>query len=143
MLRFSDQTLIEGHGSYHGVCEIMKKESSGDWMLESDTTVITPIISFDYRLHLWKNGEIYIMDTNHPTRIDVPDDDLRELQKWCEDNGWKKPTIHKSLLEDRLSFDFWMRMYQAGIVKSDLLSRRDADDMRRMSEITEEEDEEF
>ncbi len=135
MIEFSDPTVIEGHGNYLLIKEIM---NASQWMLETNATVIEQDMIGNYVLHLWENGTVMIMSTDHPTVIDAPDSDLRRLREWCEINGWKLPSISNYLIDDQQGFDFWLRMYQSGIIHNDKLQKHDDDDMKRLSDVNKE-----
>ncbi len=142
MIEFSDITLRESFGNFLVTKEIMESEGPPSWMLETEASVVTPSISSQYTLHLWQDGIVCIMGTNRPLTVEVPDDDLRLLKEWCTSNGWKSLTVHKYSLEDPQHFDFWMRMYYAGIVNSEVLEKHDNQEMSRMKEAYERELEE-
>lgn len=139
MITFSDKTMIEGSGNYRLIRDIMNQEGPSVWMIRSSVTVNTPIISSDSVVHIWHDGKIDIMETSHPFISDVPDDDLRELNKWCRQHGWKL-SVNNRLISDRKELEFWLRMYYAGIVNSDMLKKHDEDEMNRMNIEPEEED---
>ena len=89
------------------------------------------------------------MQTTHPPRIDLPDQDLRELREWTETNGWSIPWIRdegmESLVSNPQGFDFWLQTYRCGLIQSDVLRQYDENEMQRMTEsvVEEEEDEHF
>ncbi len=82
------------------------------------------------------------METDHPPVLDIPDDDIRGLHDWSKERNWKGLFIDKNLLTDPRSFDFWMRMYRAGLVHSDILQRHDDDEMVRLAKALSDEEEE-
>lgn len=149
MIYFSDRTINECEGHYPSIVALMRDdENLFDWMLKSSATVVpTDLLgqmgaSFDYQLHFWSNGNVVIMNTNHPVVVDVPDDDLRELRKWCDDHGWKKLKVHHLLTEDSQGFQFWMRMYIAGLVFSEVLVKHEEADMERLLKAAQSEEDE-
>ena len=80
MIYFSDRTLNECEGHYLSIIALMRdQEGLFDWMLKTSATVVpTDLLgqlgaSFDFQLHLWSNGDVVIMNTNHPTVVDVPE----------------------------------------------------------------------
>jgi len=135
MILLSDATLIESEGNYIATKNIMSQETGRVWMLETDATVETAMITSTYLLHMWKNGDMYIMKTDRPFLIELPDDDIRELSEWCSEHGWGVPIIHDRLLDDARGFDFWMRIYRAGIVSAPLLVKYEEEEMSRFDEI--------
>lgn len=140
MIYFSDITITETQGHYNTISTLMKQEASDEWMLRSRATVVPKDLlektgmSTNHILHFWFDGRVEIIDTDHPAVLDAPDDDIRELKNWCEDNGWKQISINKRLLEDPKSWEFWLRMYRAGIIQSDVLHTHDENEMMRLSE---------
>ena len=134
MIEFSDLTLREGHGNYLQVKEIMEKEGPPVWMLSSEASVVTPTIASTFILRFWNNGTVYIAGTTHPITMEAPDDDLRCLKEWCELNGWQIPIVKKDLLDSPLEFDFWMRIFYIGLIKSDVLEKHEEANMDRMNE---------
>jgi hypothetical protein len=67
----------------------------------------------------------------HPLTLDVPDDDLRGLKEWCVERGWSHLTVPNSSLESQAGFDFWYRMYNAGIIEHEMLVDHDREHTRR------------
>lgn len=145
MIRFSDLTINQAQGSFKKVCELMTEDigPSNKWMIRSDATIITDVITSNFRLHLWGDGRVYIKETTHPFVNSVPDDDLRELREWCEVNGWGCPKVDGRLVADARAFDFWLNKYRAALIDSDDFRKFEEDEMKRMSEATEEKDEDF
>jgi hypothetical protein len=133
MIEFTDFTLREGNGDYQEVARLMSEDTFGqDWMLRSEAFISTPFIASKFVLHLWKNGNVVIQNTDRPLRIDIADDDLRELSQWCEVNGWKELQVDKRLLDDRVGFECWHRAFIAGIIKSDTLQKKEDEEMERL-----------
>ena len=131
---FSDMTINEGLGDYVAVgCLMSKDVGEKDWMLRTDATVSCNDVTMNYLLHFWKNGQVYIMKTDRPISLKVPDDDLRYLSEWCVSHGWKRMIADKNLLRDPIGFDFWLRMYQAGIAQAEELEKHDSEEMERLS----------
>src|SRR3990167_3138570 len=100
------------------------EENLFTWMLRSVATVASrdmlgrESIVCDFMLHFWDNGDVYIMSTNHPVLGDTPEDDVRDLKKWCDDHGWKRLCVNPLLLQDPTSWQFWMRMFISSLVYS-------------------------
>lgn len=146
MIKFTDRTIHECHGDYRTVLSVMRDEDgSFEWMLDSIATVTShdilgrvSVVS-NFTLHFWFSGDVIIMNTTHPLILEVPDDDVRELSKWCRDCGWKRLCIHPLQIESREGFDFWMRMYSAGLVHSDQLEQYEAGEISRLSNFDMEE----
>lgn len=132
MIEFSDQTIIECQGSFNCVSEKMYPET---WMIESKCLIKCDFVVAYYILHLWSDGKVVIIETEHPPVTDVSDDDLRELRQWCSSNGWQDLFIHSNLLQDARHFEFWLRMYRSGIVNNDMLKKHDEEEMLRFSKI--------
>jgi len=144
MIQFSDFTINDTDGHYATICAKMRdEEHQFTWMLRSNATVSVtnllgqPAFSCSYVLHLWHDGKVVIMLTDHPTNIDIPDNDIRELKSWCDNHGWRTLTVHKLLLEEPLSFDFWKRQYIAGLIDSEELRKHEDDEIKRLSQIAE------
>lgn len=135
MIRVTDITLLEAHCSYAQVCEIMNKDAAHVWMLRTDMTISSGGGHFSYKIHMWNNGDVYINDTNRPLNLDIPDDDLRELSEWCDVNGWNTPIVDRTLLEDTRDFQFWMRMYNAGLVYAPQLKEHEQEEHERFKQL--------
>lgn len=132
MITFDDNTVREGHGNFKLIDELMRKEGPPKWMLRTFATVHTTAVESDNLLHLWSDKRAVLMDTSHPLAWEAPDDDIRRLNEWCRNNGWGTLEIHRSLLEDPKGFEFWMRLYVAGLVTSEELHEAEAKEMERM-----------
>ena len=131
MIDFSDITMVEGRGIFSEICQIMLKDGDADWMLRTDAVVSTKAVITKFILHLWSNGEIFIVDTERPTIIDVPEDDIRELSEWCVAAGWTRLCVHTDLLDDPQAYVFWLRQYRTGIVQSDVLAEAEVEEIKR------------
>ncbi len=135
MIELTDRTLREAKGDFDHVVRIMKEETSGqNWMLRTDAFVTCEFIAAKYTLHFWKNGNVIIYETDRPMRMDVSDDDLRELSYWCKVNKWKELQISDRLLVDRIAFEYWKRAFIAGLVKNDALQEYEDQEMKRLME---------
>ena len=139
MIFFSDITLNESKGDFSTIVPIMGMPK---WMIRTEATIASEdqfgnaSIAATYILHLWHDGKVSIMNTDRPLLIDnVPDDDLRELNQWCKNGGWKELSISGDLLGDPQGYDFWMRQYRAGIIQSDVLKKYDEAEMNRLQRI--------
>jgi hypothetical protein len=130
MIRFSDGTLVEANGSFEAVSALMKEDGGIDWMLRSETVVDTPSVMARYLLHFWWDGRVVIMETDHPPVMEVPEDDILELRSWCEEKGWKLQ-IHKDLIAHPAGFDFWLRLFRAGVVHSEVLAVHEKEEIAR------------
>jgi len=147
MIRFTDNTLREGDGNFGLIKEIMEREGPSSWMLRTTATVIIGIES-EYILHLWSDGRVVIMGTNRPISLDLPDDDIRHLSEWCKNSGWRRLEVYRSMIEDPTGFNFWMRMFIAGLIYNDEIDARESQEMERMEdahkrEQTQEEEEQW
>jgi len=150
MIYFSDMTINEGEGHFVTIAAIMRDQDGVfDWMLKSTATVVpldllgNPGFPSNFTLHFWSHGEVSILDTTHPTITEAPYDDIVELRQWCVDHGWKKLSIRKEMIESPQGFEFWMRMYIAGMVDNDELKQHEEDEMNRLikaNEIEEKDD---
>src|SRR3990167_4706444 len=89
-----------------------------------------------YMLHFWSDGSVYIIRTEHPPRMEIPDDDIRELHQWCVLNGWRL-MLHNNLIDDPKSFEFWMNVYRSGLIDSKELSKYESDEMERFQKAVE------
>ncbi|KKN14327.1 hypothetical protein LCGC14_0997290 [marine sediment metagenome] len=130
-IEFTDLTMIEGEGNLSRIKEIMEAEGPPEWMLETNVTVVTETIASHFMLHLWHDGRAVITYTDHPMSIEAPDDDFRRLSEWSINNGWKL-SIDDILLDNRRDLEFWMRLYQAAIIFSPILRKKEEDEMKRM-----------
>lgn len=143
MIHFSDATINESLGNFDRVREIMYQDNLTKWMLRSDATIIPEHgPSFSYLLHFWQDGSVVIKSTNHPPMLGSPDDDLRELKEWCGRNGWHQLRIDNNLVQEPVSFEYWMQKYRAGFIDCEELRQHDDAEMQRMMDILEEEKEE-
>lgn len=145
MIYFSDNTINETNGDYKTVLALIRQESNvNDWMLKSEATVVAvglmdePSAVTNFILHFWSNGDVCIMRSDHHLNASA-DADVRELQNWCLNNGWKKLRIDDNLVEDPQGFDFWMRMYISGLIDSDVLRKHEQDDIARLTTMLGEE----
>ena len=132
MIELSDFTLREANGDYHEVHRLMDKETTQDWMLRSEVFVSTQFIASKYILHFWKNGNVVIHGTDHPVRMDITDEDLRELSNWCKGNGWHELQIDDRMLDERVALEYWHRAFIAGLVTNASLQKREDDEMGRL-----------
>ncbi|GAH14925.1 unnamed protein product [marine sediment metagenome] len=133
IIYFSDPTVVEGQGNYHLIRKIMSEEGPSKWMLRTAATVITEAVTSNFILHLWHDGRAVIIDVDHIMLSEIPDDDFRRLNEWCQNGDWKL-IVDKTLLEDRQNFEFWMRLYRASIIYSDVLQKKEEDEMKRMQD---------
>ena len=140
MIRFSDFTIAESKGSFSATKQLMEEDGAYKWMLETNATVTTDVISCNYVIHLWDDGNIYIMNTDHPAMVELPDDDIRELHQWSIDNGWSIPIVHDRLVDDQRQFEFWLRSYRAGLVQCNVLKKYDENEMERLVSMLSKED---
>ncbi len=144
MIELTDMTLLEGKGNYEDISKIMCSSGPNEWMLRTNAFISAPTCAFMYTLHFWHNGEVSIYEAERPVEQGSVDDDIRELSEWCRLNGWKKLTINSRLLIDRKAHDFWHRMFLAGLIESDMLSKKESQEMERLAkaQVREQEDEE-
>ena len=136
MIRLSDITLIESGGSFSNTKRIMEEDGVTKWMLKSNVTVSTDVITCNYVIHFWNDANVYIIATDHPAVLNVPDDDIREISQWAVDNGWNVPIVDDKLVEDQRQFEFWLRMYRTGLVKCGLLKKYDDNEIQRLSDLS-------
>jgi len=133
MIELTDITLLESKGSYEDTCRIMAKESSVlRWMLRSDAFVSNKFAASNYTLHFWNDGKVFIYETDRSVATDSSDEDLRELNMWCEANGWH---LHVSdrMLVDRYAFAYWQQAFKGGLVQNDQLDRMEEEEMKRIA----------
>lgn len=133
MVEVTDITLLEAQGDYAATCRIMEEETSVSWMLRSDAYVNTNFIASIFVLHCWSDGKVVIFETDHPLRMDAPDDDIRELMAWTKNNGWEALYVDDRLLIDRRGFDYWQRMYQAGMIENNKLKEHETAENERLT----------
>lgn len=144
MIEFTDITLRQSKGYYKETKKLMEEDGPTDWMLCTSAFVSTQFIAATYMLHFWKNGHVVIHDTDRPMKADTLDEDLRELSQWCRNAGWKHLDVSDRLLEDRHSYEFWLRSFIAGMVVNDTLQQHEDEENVRLSKayiIEKEEDE--
>lgn len=140
MIEFSDLTLRDrqAKGNYDATVQLMKLDGAGrTWMLRTEAIITLPSVAFRFLLHFWSDGNVTIIETDHPPIIDVPDDDIRYLSEWCIQNGWKQLAVQDGLLNDPRGFDFWMRLYRAGIITNSLLRTHEAEETERFQKAYE------
>jgi len=138
MIEFSDLTVREGHGNFGLIKELM---GHGSWMLRTQATVCAPKVTSDYLIHLWDTGTAVIKATSRPMNVQIPDDDVRGLSEYLKNHGWEHVEVDHLLLEEPQGFAFWLRMYQTGIVESNVLKQHDENEMKRMQAAFEAEEE--
>jgi uncharacterized protein YchJ len=139
MVELTDMTLCESEGNFKLTCQLMEREGTPKWMLRSDVYISLGLMSFAYLLHFWDNGDVYIIQTNHPPLIEVPDDDIRELHEWILENGWKRLVVNKNLIDNKQGFEFWMRKYVTGLVYNEEMERHEQEEMKRFAQAVEQE----
>ncbi|MHA2279348.1 MAG: hypothetical protein ACXAC5_00445 [Promethearchaeota archaeon] len=100
--------------------------------MRSEAFVTTPFVASRLLLHFWRNGNVVIHGIDRPLRMDIADDDLRELSRWCKVNSWKELRVDDRLLDDRIGLEFWHRAFIAGIIKNDILQKKEDDEMERL-----------
>jgi len=133
MIELTDITIREANGDFKEVNRLMAEDSFGqDWMLRTDAYITNEFIASRFTLHMWNNGNVVIWDTDRPVRMDISDEDLRELVNWCKVNGWKELQVDDRLLGDRVALEYWNRSFIAGLVHSDTLKKREDDEMERL-----------
>jgi len=142
MVEVSDITLIECENNYDNVKKVMLKESNGNWMIKTKVNIVTQFIASEGTLHLWNDGKVVIVATNHPVSVGVPDQDLKELSEWCRQNKWSGLHIHDNLLLDRRARDYWKNIYLAGVIQSGILKELEEGEMDRLSKAYMKEQEE-
>ncbi len=130
MIEFADRTLFETDGSYDAVTKLMEEDGGFEWMLRSVALVDAKMVMARYILHFWWDGRVVIMETDHPPVLEVPEDDIIALKDWCVEKGWKLE-IHKDLAEPPSGFEFWLRLFRAGIVHSEVLATHEKDEISR------------
>lgn len=144
MIEFSDRTLRQSD-EFDKVSELMVGEGSDKigWMLRSEVLVDTNSVMARYLIHFWSDGRAVIMETDHPPIMDVPEDDIIALRDWSESKGWKL-CLHKDLLDDPTAFNFWLRLFRAGVVHSEVLDTHEKEEIERFQKafdkLQEEED---
>lgn len=135
MIEFTDATLRQSLGYYEDTKKLMEEDGEvSEWMLRSSTFVSTPMSSAIYTLHFWKNGRVVIHDTDRPMQMDSLDEDLRELSQWCQKSGWEALDVNDRLLVDRHAYEFWRRMFIAGLIHNKKLQQHEDDEMKRLSQ---------
>ena len=140
MISVTDRTLLESQGNFEKTCEIMEGSGPSTWMLRTTASISHGPNAFNYTLHFYNSGEVHIVDLNRPLTLDIPDDDLRQLFEWCTSNGWNRPILHKDLARDHRAFQFWMRMYNAGLIDGEEFREQEEEDKIRFSQIATEEE---
>ncbi len=132
MIELTDLTLIESEGNYKVTDVLMREHGPAEWMLRSEVLVSMGKMAFNYLIHFWNDKTACIMGTNHPPVLEVPDHDIRELHEWCVNNGWNL-TIHKEILEDQRSFEFWLRVFRTGLINSEEFDKHEKNEIDRLN----------
>jgi len=118
---FSDITLSEVDGVFE---EVKKKMEEGfphqqDWMIRTDFSISSKFGMGQMLLHLYGNGNIYIM-SYIPSIGDVfYNPDITSISEWADQNGWKKPQPHRDLIRENK--EFWKHFYDTYLLDSDYL----------------------
>ena len=134
MIEFTDITIIESRGNYKNTLEIMEKDVPGrDWMLETECYINVGPFSSVFKLHFWKNGDVFIW--NSPLRASGMDDhDIEAMSRWCTKNGWKVPQINSRLLRTPQEIEYWNRTYLKGFICSEYFAKLEEEEMKRLQE---------
>lgn len=134
MIEFSDNTLRESD-EYARVRELMSDVDGVNlqWMLKSDVLVDTELVMARYVIHFWWDGRAVIMETDHPPIMEVPEDDILALRDWSKQKGWNL-CLHKDLLDDPTAFNFWLRLFRAGVIHSDVLDEHEKEEIERFKQ---------
>lgn len=134
MIEFTDITILESRGNYKNTLDIMEKDVPGrDWMLDSDCYVIMGASSSKFKLHFWKNGDVFIWDSALRT-TGMDDQDIEIISRWCSDNGWNVPNINERLLKTPQETEYWNRAYLKGFVHSDYFRKLEEEEVQRLRE---------
>jgi hypothetical protein len=142
-ISFTDNTILEADGHYAKVCEIMKRETSTDWMLRSQCQIFSPYGGAVLIVNLYKNGKVYIAEYM-PMIRDLRNMDIRFLTHWCAEHGWKTPEPLNPLIDSWK--DFWKKQWETFIVDSEYLDnkfgKREDYEMTKIEKDDDEEEEE-
>lgn len=126
MIELTDITLRESGGHYLDTCNLMDSEIPGnDWMLRSNILVSADILVSTFVADFYFDGRVVIAEAMRPIGPKVPYDDLRDLNEWCIAYGWKRLEINDQLLTEVRHFQYWMQMYQSGVIYNKKLEERD------------------
>lgn len=141
MISFSDRTLIEGNGEFAKVFEIMKKDGAvGLWMLKSTISFSEEGDYCELVAHFYNDTRIYIAKyAGNTSQADA----LRCFSKWCSENGWEKPEPLKYLIDNQREYEFWERMFQAGVIKCKEIEERENMLLERMQKHQTSEEDKF
>ena len=123
-INFTDITVLEADGKYSKAKEIMSKEISEEWMLETEATIISEFGEAFFILHLYYDGRVYIMNFSSKNNADdvYYNPDIRFLSFWAQESGWKVPQPFPDLIKENM--DFWRYFWDTGIVDSDYLDKK-------------------
>lgn len=132
MVEFQDLLIQQTNGQFKLIKDEMGNNS---WMLRSWAVVFANTIAARYLLHLWHDGQVVIIQTEHPPSSNIPDDDIRELKKWCDNNGWSKLCVHNDMINDMDVFEFWFRLYRAGIVYNSKFAKVEEEELKRFAVV--------
>lgn len=134
MIEFSDITIRESGGHYLDTCRLMDEEiPDNKWMIISNALVASDILVSTFVLYFFYDGRVVIFEAHRPIEANVPDSDLRDLHDWCIAFGWKRLDLHDRLLENVRHYEYWMRLYQTGVIYNHKLEAKDLDIMAKLS----------
>ena len=123
-LEFSDRTLNEGEGEFEKVTEIMV--SSGalatDWMLRTNSIMLTPTGQASLILHFFNNGDVYIMGYQASMPDVYYNPDIQYLSMWTQDHGWNVPKAHQDIVRDNLPF--WKHFWETRLIDCNFLDKK-------------------
>ncbi len=133
MIRFSDLTIIEADGDFKEVCKLM---AAPRWMIETSATIecVDGNVS-SFMLHMWHDGLVSVFETNRPFDNVYPDTDFIELKEWMSKNGWSRLTVDGRLLVNPRHYKFWKFKYDIGVIESDTIDQREAEEKARLEKL--------
>ena len=124
-LEFTDPTVIENDGKYENINNIILEEEpmAIQWMVETNVYVTSEFGEAVFKLHLYYNKDVYIMDFMPSTDKDaLYNPDIRYLTFWAQESGWNAPQPFPDLVRENTAF--WKHFWETGLINSDFLVQK-------------------
>lgn len=121
---FTDVTLNEADGVFKEVDKIMKQEPpyNKKWIIRSFVTITSLSGMGEMEIQCHGNKGVYILDYKPSIEQVFYNPDIQVLSMWAQENGWKIPQPHQSLVKNNKVF--WKHFYDTLIIDSDYLDKR-------------------
>ena len=120
---FTDITLNETDGVFKEVDKLMKQDSPGSkkWVLRSFVNISSSGGEGSMEIQFHEDGGVYILDYIPSIGDLYYNPDIQVLSMWAQENGWKIPQPHSSLI--KTNKDFWKHFYDTLVIDSDYLDK--------------------